>query len=274
MHGIAYNPALDEIVVPNPLAAAVLVFRGGANGSEVPIRVIQGPRTKLVFPHSASLDVQNKEILVGDQRARGILVYPWDANGDVAPVRIIRGPKTKLDYVIGVAVDPARNLLVAASISYRSATIQSGLFVFNRTDSGDVAPRAVILGPKTGIVEAPWQIQVNDGKIFVAVSNFRYRVAYELDTPRKGLTELPPSPWKTDTPGFIGIWDITDNGDIPPKAILRGPLSQLVHPAGVALNAKDGEIAVSDSVRNGVFTFLAPELLRKTENQKENKKQR
>ena len=273
MHGIAYNPVLDEIVVPNPLAAAILVFRGGANGSEVPIRVIQGPHTKLVFPHSVSLDVQNKEILIGDQRGKGVLVYPWDANGDVAPVRMIKGPKTKLEYVIGVAVDPVRNLLVAASISYTSKTAQSGLFIFGRTDTGDVAPQAIISGPKTGIVEAPWQLQVKDGKIFVAVSNFRYVAAYDLDTPRTGLTEVPPSPWCSDTLGFIGIWDITDNGDIPPKAIIRGPISQLVHPAGVTLNAKDGEIIVADSVRNGVFTFWVPEFLRKIDSKPETRKQ-
>ena len=42
MHGIAYDATHDEVVVPVALADAVLVFRGGADGSEAPIRVIQG----------------------------------------------------------------------------------------------------------------------------------------------------------------------------------------------------------------------------------------
>jgi hypothetical protein len=51
IHGLAYDPVHDEIVVPNALADAILVFRGSANGDEPPIRVIQGLRTKLVTPH-------------------------------------------------------------------------------------------------------------------------------------------------------------------------------------------------------------------------------
>ena len=53
---------------------------------------------------------------------------------------------------------------------------------------------------------------------------------------------------------------ITDNGDVAPKAVIKGPLSELIHPGGIALNVKDGEIYASDSVRNAVYTFLVPEL--------------
>jgi hypothetical protein len=47
MHGFAYDEPRDEIIVTSPLAQAVLVFRGGANGEEPPLRVIQGPRTRI-----------------------------------------------------------------------------------------------------------------------------------------------------------------------------------------------------------------------------------
>src|SRR5580704_18941748 len=47
MHGFAYDEPRDEIVVTSPLAQAVLIFRGGANGEEAPIRVIQGPHTQI-----------------------------------------------------------------------------------------------------------------------------------------------------------------------------------------------------------------------------------
>ncbi|MCH7978935.1 MAG: hypothetical protein IH935_08165, partial [Acidobacteria bacterium] len=43
MHDIRYNAIHDEFVVNNPFAQAILVFRGGADGEEAPIRVIQGP---------------------------------------------------------------------------------------------------------------------------------------------------------------------------------------------------------------------------------------
>ena len=35
-----------------------------------------------------------------------------------------------------------------------------------------------------------------------------------------------------------------------------------MHPTGLALNPKDGEIYVTDSIRNGLFTYLVPDLLK------------
>ena len=73
-----------------------------------------------------------------------------DGNGDVPPLRTIRGAKTGLDEVRGVAVDPVHNLVVVGSRSDNKGT--TGVFIFNRTDNGDVAPRAVIAGPRSGIL--------------------------------------------------------------------------------------------------------------------------
>jgi len=44
IRGLAYDPVHDEIVVPNALADAILVFRGDAIGAVAPIRIIQGSR--------------------------------------------------------------------------------------------------------------------------------------------------------------------------------------------------------------------------------------
>ena len=48
MHGMGFDPIHDELVVNSPLAQAILTFRGGADGEEAPIRVIQGPNTRIV----------------------------------------------------------------------------------------------------------------------------------------------------------------------------------------------------------------------------------
>ncbi len=261
MHGIAYDAAHDEIVVPVALAAAVLVFRGGAKGAEAPIRVIQGPRTKLIRPHTVAVDEQNGEITVGDTSSRSLLVFARNANGDVPPRRVIQGPATGLLFIVGVAVDPIHDRLVAASASSVPGGT-TGLFIFGRTDEGDVAPRAVIAGPRTGIVR-PWQLAVDSsqGKIFVAAINNENHPPYQLETPRQGLrpdAELP-SPWSTGALGFVGVWDIRDSGDVPPRSLIKGPATFLVHPAGVAFNARDGEVFATDSVRNGLFTFLVPD---------------
>ncbi len=252
MHGIAYDPVHDEIVVPVHLAGAVLVFRGEAKGEEPPLRVIQGSHTGILRPETVSVDLRHGEIVVGEDGGKDILVFRRDASGDIAPLRMIQGPQTKLDEVRGVAVDPVRNLIVASS---RSKTGTTGIFIFNRTDDGDVAPRAVIAGPKTGILRIRQvEVDAEQGKIFAAVKN--NLDSYKFDA-------AIPSPWNPDEPGFIGVWDVTDNGDVPPKAVIKGPASGLIWPAGVALNPRDREIYAIDSVRNDLSTFLMPEFFRK-----------
>lgn len=249
MHGIAYDPKYDEIIVPVALAGAILAFRGGAVGEEAPIRIIQGPKTEIMRPDTVYQDVKNEEIIVGDPGAESILVFRRDANGDVAPLRMLRGRKTKIDSPEGVAVDPVRNLLVVANHSYRNKT--SSILIFNRTDQGNVAPRAIISGSNTGIILFR-QVEVDPdrGKIFVAVMN--NKDCYKPNAP-------DPSPWNPDQPGFIGVWDITDNGNVPPKAVIKGLATGLIWPGGVALNLKDGEVFVVDSVSNGMSMFTVPE---------------
>jgi len=252
IHGLAYDAVHDEIIVPNALADAILVFRGSAAGDEPPIRVIQGPCTRLMTPHSVSIDTEHGEILVASLTGNRINVYRWDANGNAAPLRVITGPQTQLGHLVGIAVDPIQNLMAVAN--------SEDILIFNRTDNGDVAPRARIAGPKTGITDEPWQMQFYKGKIYLAASNHLHVNLYSGVTLKESSKAVPDDPWLNPTLGFVGIWNITDNGDVPPRAMIRGPFTGLLHPVGLALNPEGGEIYVSDSVRNGILSFLVPDL--------------
>jgi hypothetical protein len=217
-HGIAYDTTNDEIIAPNPLAAAVVIFRGGAIGEEAPVRTIQGPKTKLL-------------------------------------------------QVVGVAVDPVRDVLVVSTYSRLPGGI-TGLLIFGRTDHGDVAPKRVITGPRTLITRLRQiALDPDTGKIYVAAINNEYLPPYDVDKPRAGLdanVDLP-SPWNTGSEGFIGVWDdVADDGDVPPRSLIKGRSTGIVHPAGVTFNAKDGEVIAPDAVWNGLFTFLKPELFKRT----------
>ena len=64
MHGIYYDRKHDEMFVPVALAGAVLVFRGGATGSEEPIRMLQGPGTQIVRPDTLYVDEEHNELIV------------------------------------------------------------------------------------------------------------------------------------------------------------------------------------------------------------------
>src|SRR3989449_1237019 len=243
-HGIAYDTTNDEIIAPNPLAAAVVIFRGGATGEEAPVRTIQGASTGLSRPETVAVDEKNNEIIVGDPGDRRVLVYRRDADGNAVPIRTIQGPKTALLQIVGVAVDPVRDLLVVSTYARLPGGV-TGVLIFGRTDQGDVAPRRVIAGPRTGITRLR-QIALDPetGRIYVAAINNEYLPPYDVDKPRAGLdpdADLP-SPWNTGTEGFIGVWDdAADDGDVPPRAVIKGPSAGIVHPAGVAFNARAGE---------------------------------
>src|SRR5581483_7340580 len=86
IHSIAYDNIHDEIVVQSNIGQAVVTYRGGANGNEAPIRVIQGPKTLLRDPQTIFIDAVNSEIYVLNMAVDDtLLVFDRTAMGDVAP---------------------------------------------------------------------------------------------------------------------------------------------------------------------------------------------
>jgi hypothetical protein len=238
MHDIRYDEVHDEFLVVNPFAEAILTFRGGTAGQENPIRIIQGPHAK-IGGNRLDVDPIHNEIFVPD--ATRIRVYPREANGDVAPIRIIEGPDTQLTRAESLSVDPINNILV---VGFNKGTNDpdGAILIFNRTDNGNVKPKAVIGGPKSGIIRINQMAVYPPKKLIVATM--------------PGLVDLmePPN-------AFLGIWTYDDNGDTPPKwKIPIGPKTTLKKPFGVVLNPKNKEIIISDMRLNGVLTFSVPEI--------------
>ena len=147
----------------------------------------------------------------------------------------------------------------------RVVVANSRTFVFDRTATGDVAPVGEIKGAHTGIRDEPWEMEVRKGKIFLAASNHLHLNLYAQVTIKPEYADgrsVPEDPWLNPELGFIGVWNVRDRGDVPPLTKIGGPFSQLVQPTGLALNPRDGEIYVTDSIRNGLFTFLVPDLVK------------
>ena len=250
MHDIRYDAVHDEIFVNNPFAQAILVFRGSAQGTEPPIRIIQGPNTRLEGQvDRLDIDPVHNEIYIPNHDK--ILVYPRDGNGDVPPVRIITGPDTQLTDVESLAVDPVHNVIVTAGarpatapgqLSGQSDQSEGGaLLIFNRTDTGNVKPVGVIQGPKTRIVRIN-QIQIQSTKGWIVAAQ---PGKYEEQEP-EGV--------------FVGVWSIHDTGDVAPRWFIGGPKSQMKKPRGIALNPKNKELIVADMRLNTVLTYYFPEI--------------
>jgi hypothetical protein len=264
MHGVAYDEKNDEMAIPVALGGAILVFRGGAEGEEAPLRVIQGSKTRLIRPQTIAVDPVHDEILVGDTTARAVFVFDRRANGDVAPKRAIYGERTRLLDVVGVAVDPVRNVIVASSRSAKTI----GLVTFDRMANGNATPRTVISGPKTGMAHFR-QVAVDpgSGRIFLAQQSMREKQLepYRGDKPRSEEEFAKAAEASTGRigPGFIGVWDIDDNGDVPPRALIQGPMSRLIAPGGVALDPRRGEVYASDGGSSAYFVYRVPQFFEK-----------
>ena len=252
MHGIAYDAIHDEIVISVALSGAVLVFRGDAAGEVPPLRTIQGTRTRLVRPHTVAVDPVNNEILTADPSMRAVVVFDRTANGNVEPKRVISGEQTGLLDIVGLDVDPIRNVIVAASRKGNGEKV--GLFVFERLANGNVAPKQFIGGPNSKLAHFR-QVTIDPatGNIFLAQQNTRMKQmeAYVLDKPREGFTSREKEndqedddsdSGRLDQMGFIAVYAPDDNGDIPPRAIIKGPGIRLAGASGMALNPKKNEI--------------------------------
>ena len=63
--------------------------------------------------------------------------------------------------------------------------------------------------------------------------------------------------------GFIGVWNIDDNGNVPPRMIIRGPSMRAAGFAGVAFNPDAGEVYGVSGDMNGYLTYLVPQFFQK-----------
>src|SRR5262245_36899288 len=164
MHDVRYDEIHDEIVVGNPFGQAILTFRGAASGNEAPIRIIQGPATRLGTPDNLGLDAVNGEIYVPD--GKNILVFSREGNGNVAPLRVFTVENWDPS---SVDVDPVHNaVVVAGGYGKPGERRRSSIMIFDRTVQGKAEPRAVIAGPRTGLI-ATRQIDVFPEKGMIVV---------------------------------------------------------------------------------------------------------
>jgi hypothetical protein len=119
------------------------------------------------------------------------------------------------------------------------------LLIFNRTDQGNVKPKATIGGPKSmlGSLGGPFAIYAPKGEILVSIRGAGVQIG-QLASDQS----------------FVGVWSINDNGDVPPKWTIGGPNGVLMMPRGVTIDPKHKTLMVSDKRLNAVLTFSFPEI--------------
>ena len=259
-HDIYYDETNDEIVVASAFGQAILYYRGAANGDEPPARILQGPHTQIQMPgYGIYVDGVHNETFLMEGRDRPgeeyIMVFPRNAKGDVAPLRVIKGPDTMLKDARSIAVDPVRNLIAVAS--------RNGMLIFNRTDNGNVKPRAVI----QGVPNNNFRILVSKGYIIAGAGG-----TGDGDGGRRGGARgaegggAEAGGGRGNAAGpraVMRIWSITDNGRVPPLFEVRSPSGAgagggALGGGRIALNPKEKEIIIGGG--QGVSIYSLPEL--------------
>jgi hypothetical protein len=250
MHDIRYNPVRDEIYVGNPFAQAILTFKGDTDAQQAPIRIIQGPKTRLSGSDTLEVDVVNNELLI--PQGNEVLAFPVAANGDVAPLRILKGGRS-LGWTSGggIAVDPVHNFLVTDGTIYGRPrpggdnpyrNNRDAIHIFDRLANGDVKPLRSIWGQQTGIYGIR-QIAIQPKGGWIIITQIT-----------DGGIPVPPET-------FVGVWSVNDSGNVPPRWRIDGKVSNIMlKPRGVALNPNHKELLVSDMRLNAVLTFSFPEI--------------
>jgi len=173
---LAVDPVHNEVFVPLRNLGAVLVFPRDGNGNIAPLRILYGPKTQLK-PNRLAVDPVNDLLVVGNIDPPALMVFNRTDQGDVPPKTIITGPKADIGAVQAVRVYPPRKQIIAAITDSRVFQTGGGgqipfIGVWNYTDHGDVAPKAIIQGPDSGL-KRPRGVALNAEKKEIYVVDMR-----------------------------------------------------------------------------------------------------
>ena len=119
---------------------SITVYPLDASGNVKPLRVIEGPKTRLNWPSQMAFHEPRQELFVANDADDSILVFRAGDLGDVAPIRAIKGPNTGIKNPPGIALD-----IKNGEISVANMGTHAVLF-FSVTADGDVKPLRIIRG--------------------------------------------------------------------------------------------------------------------------------
>ena len=239
---MAIDEATQEIFMTVQDDHAVSVFRKAAQDEEPPVRLLQGPATRLADPHGVAVDSSAGLVYVtnwgtaadryydqdtpavfnrgtgkpnwpvsrlanipgsGRNEPPSITVYRKDAQGNVAPLQVIQGANTLLNWPTDIAVHPERGEIFVANDTGHTVT------VYSADADGDAAPIRVLQGPNS-LINHPVGVKVDLTNDELWVANLGSHSAT--------------------------VYDITAEGDPTPTRVIRsgpadsrGPMLANVH---------------------------------------------
>jgi YD repeat-containing protein len=241
------------------------------NSQTAPIRTITGSSTMLssaLMQANALIGVSADGTIVipyypyllpgaSTYTAPGVLVFAPGANGNVAPAQVISGAATVPAGSYGEIFDAheARDgsivALVSPSLSGSESTAAGAVEVFAPGATGNVAPVRTITGSATGLNILLSSYSQHAFGVH-GIETVAVDAASNIYVAEYGSQSIANAQLEEFAPGA--------NGNVPPAAVLGGPLTSLTQPYAVQVSG--GAVAPaatgSSAVVSGDFLSLTP----------------
>ncbi|MBS2021096.1 MAG: IPT/TIG domain-containing protein [Deltaproteobacteria bacterium] len=148
---VIYDDRTDELYTLNGNSGTIDLYNEADSGAATSTRSIAFANYDSGTDYAVDMVLDGDELIVVFQHS--IQVYPRTASGTVSPTRKISGDQIGFVSASGLAMDFAKNELYVSERGTQ-AGVYAGIYVFNRTDSGNVAPKRKIQGPNTDNADA------------------------------------------------------------------------------------------------------------------------
>lgn len=125
---------------------SISVYERTASGNARPLRVIEGPKTRLNWPAGIAVNPERGELYVANDADHSILVFRVTDQGNVAPTRVLSGPSAGIKNPTSISLDLSNGELWVSNFGSHSIS------AYPLDADGDTPPlrtiRAAPLGKK------------------------------------------------------------------------------------------------------------------------------
>lgn len=252
-NGIAIDPVNNLLVMSDTNKKSLLVYnQASGDNSPVetrPLRQIIGPSTNIGFVSGVAADSVNREVYgVNNDIEDRVVVFSSDAEGNVKPRRTLNVPYSSW----GIALNQRRGE-IAISVQQINAVV-----IYRREAEGLEPPIRSIIGSNTAMADPHgivWDEANNE--IFVSDHGNANKEGTTLSTTdyynsEAGLQLNLGGEFQAPS---IHVYPDTDGGNARPLRTIKGSLTGLNWPTGMAVDNRRDEVAVANSADNSVLFF-------------------
>ena len=261
-NGVAIDATNDLVMMSDTNRKSLLVYDRGAGSATsrdaaTARQQIMGPETGVGFVAGVAMDPVHRELFtVNNDVEDRLVVFDYDDRGNVKPKRLLYVPHQSW----GIGFAPKRDLLAL------SVQTPNMFVVFRREAKKFDAPVRTVRGARTQMAD-PHGIYFDEthNEIVVAnhgnfrpgelITSYTAYDARESRQERAGGDRLNENARGRFLPSSITVFDGDANGDVAPRRVIQGPLSQIDWPMGVAVDEGNDEIIVANNGDNSVLIF-------------------